>query len=88
MIQLSMFSLPPSTVRLTPQQAAVKAEDQRRDNSAAKILDRLRAGSATNQELSLIALRFGARLDELRAQGHMIETERLQGGLFRYRLVV
>lgn len=51
-----------------------------------KILDRLRRGPATNAELSEIALRFGARLYDLRHDGHTIQCRRLGGGLTEYRL--
>lgn len=52
------------------------------------ILDRLRRGSATNQELAKIGLRYSARIHELRGQGHQIETKALKGGLTQYRLVL
>jgi hypothetical protein len=39
---------------------------------------------ATNRELSRYCQRFGARLHELRAEGHIIETEQLKNGLFTY----
>lgn len=47
-----------------------------------------RKGGATNRELNFIAFRYGARLKELRDQGHSIITERVNNdGLYRYILV-
>lgn len=50
------------------------------------ILARLREGPATNADLSRIALRFGARLDEIRQAGFEIATERGEGGIYTYTL--
>jgi hypothetical protein len=50
------------------------------------LLARLRQGEATNAELSRIAMRFGARLEELRRAGFTIEAKRGDGGLFTYTL--
>ena len=53
-----------------------------------RILDRLRRGPATNAELITIAHRFGARIHELRNEGHDIRWAPVKGrpGLTRYRL--
>jgi hypothetical protein len=40
----------------------------------ARILERLQAGPATNYELAAIALRYSARIHELRKHGHAIAT--------------
>ena len=59
----------------------------RRDTQAGRILERLARGPATNVELSEIALRFGARLWDLRHEGWDIECEtRRADGLTVYRL--
>lgn len=50
-----------------------KAERKRLNRQSAEILERLRQGPASNVELMQIAQRFGARLHELRACGHVIE---------------
>lgn len=39
---------------------------------------------ATNRDLSRYCQRFGARLHELRDEGHVIETQQLKNGLFIY----
>ena len=52
-----------------------------------QIVDRLLVGPATTLELSAIALRFGARVHELRRRGFEIESKRLGGGLWLYRLI-
>lgn len=54
-------------------------------SNTAKILKLLKAnGSATNRELNTICFRYGARLHELRAEGHIILTERVKEGLYRF----
>lgn len=39
---------------------------------------------ASNRDLSRYCQRFGARLHELRDEGHVIETVRLKDGLYSY----
>lgn len=39
---------------------------------------------ATNRDLSRYCNRFGARLFDLRDEGHIIETERLKNGYYLY----
>ncbi len=41
----------------------------------------------TGEELYKIARRIGSRLFELRCAGHIISTEGIGPGLFRYRLL-
>lgn len=54
-------------------------------SNTARILKLLKAnGSATNRELNTICFRYGARLHELRQEGHLIATEQLKDGLFRF----
>lgn len=46
------------------------------------ILDRLRQGAVSNTELTTIALRYSARIKELRAAGHridIVEADQLTG---------
>lgn len=51
----------------------------------ARILKLLKAnGQATNHELSRITPRYGARLHDIRSEGHDVLTERIKEGLFRY----
>ena len=53
-----------------------------------KILDLFqRRGKVTNIELSHICLRYGARLEELRRDGFVINTERLKGAVYSYTYV-
>lgn len=47
-----------------------------------------RKQGATNRELNAIAFRYGARLKELRDQGHSIVTEKVNNdGLYLYKLI-
>lgn len=41
-------------------------------------------GSATNRELNRYCYRYGARLHDLRAEGHIILSEHIKGGLWRF----
>jgi len=41
-------------------------------------------GEATNVELNRICFRYGARIYELRREGHEILTVRESGGIFRF----
>lgn len=57
-------------------------------SSHARILKLLqKQGSATNRQLNVIAFRFGARIHDLRREGHIIRTEREHDGLFRFYYV-
>jgi len=65
----------------------IPAEERKRlGESAQKVLGRLLAGRATNVELARIALRYGARLKELRDRGHDIRIVRREAGLNVYEL--
>lgn len=64
-------------------------ENLRRLSSRDKILKALEAAGevgATNFQLTAIALRFGARIYELRGLGHFIETIHEKDGQFRFIL--
>jgi hypothetical protein len=61
-------------------------ERRRQDSSRTRILDRLTKGPATNTQLSKIALRFGARIFELRKAGHNITSSPREGGVVIYTL--
>jgi hypothetical protein len=88
--QYDNMPLPPAPDR--------KAEGERRkesvvDEKARRALNRdavlalLKQGSATNHELAEVGgNRFGARIHELRKQGHNIEIVLRNGGLTLYRL--
>lgn len=87
MTQPTLFGAVPARVTLTPQQRAFKAEEFRRDTAAGRILERLQAGPATNVDLAAIALRYSARIFELRADGHNITASpRGEGGIVVYTL--
>lgn len=68
----------------------VKAEIDRLDRNALRVLARLKEGSATNVELctkdcgGLNAVR--SRIPALRKQGWVITAERVKDGVFRYTL--
>lgn len=51
----------------------------------AKILKLLKKnGEATNYELSIICLRYSARIKDLRDEGHIIITEHVKGSKWRF----
>ena len=50
------------------------------------ILKRLRRGPATSLELLPLAVRYGARIKDLREYGFQISSERLAGGGWKYTL--
>jgi hypothetical protein len=52
----------------------------------AAILERLKLGPATNDELSRIARKYTSRISDIRAAGHKVICERAQDGLCWYRL--
>jgi hypothetical protein len=73
-----------------PLNSSVEEADKPRINGQAeRILSRLREGPATNVELSAIALRYSARLGELKAAGFDWEiTDRnRETGVNTYRLI-
>ncbi|MGX1769292.1 hypothetical protein ACWIE7_13460 [Dietzia sp. NPDC055343] len=51
-----------------------------------KLLQKKR--SATNRQLNTFSFRYGARIHDLRGEGHVIKTVREHDGLFRYYYVV
>ena len=53
----------------------------------AAILERLRAGPATNDELAKMSRKYTSRVSDLRKAGYEVECERLGGGLTQYTLV-
>lgn len=56
--------------------------------SKQRILDVLLDGRSHHmRELNAISFRYGGRLYELRREGHVIDTERIGEGEFRYRLI-
>lgn len=63
-------------------------ELERRKSNTTKILEFLEDnGEATNAQLEKIGgFRYGARIQELRKDGHSIVTTRESGGLYRYTL--
>jgi hypothetical protein len=62
-----LFALGDPQVRTDPEEAP------RLSAQCAAILDRLKRGPATNQELARIALKYTGRISDLRANGHQIE---------------
>ena len=66
--------------------AILEADSPRLNKQCLAILERLRRSPVTNTELNAIAFRYSARLFELRKAGHVIETEKRDGGLVVYTL--
>lgn len=64
----------------------VQEERPRLTGQNAAILARLQQGPATNVELAAVALKYTSRLSDVRAAGHRIVCQRLQGGVTEYRL--
>lgn len=63
------------------------SDHKRLSRQCADILAMLRRGSCTNRELAAVSLKYTSRVSDLRDAGYVIECERLDGGLTRYRLV-
>lgn len=61
-------------VQVTDSHVTSPDEQGRLQTQSARILQRLREGPASNQELSAIALRFGARLHDLRKAGYAVSV--------------
>jgi hypothetical protein len=80
--QGTLFDVPTPTPCGVPEHDRERVEAQR-----AKLLERLQRGPATSEELSRIAQRFGARIHELRKEGHMIDAKHVSGGLWLYTLI-
>lgn len=86
MTQPTLFDVPVAAPTPNP----VKAEKDRLNAAARRVLARLRQGPALNWELAKPAiggLRFGGRLKELRDAGWIIQTAQVGGGVYRYTLV-
>lgn len=64
----------------------MNTEQERRQSNTARLLAYLKENKrATNQQLNHIAgFRYGARLLELRKEGHKISTNRIKDGVFLY----
>lgn len=74
--QLSLFDVPPSAAERQRERDAETRDTQRR-----RVLDLLRAGPKTGNELDRkVGRRFGARIHELRKHGFEIETRRIENG--------
>ena len=61
-------------------------EPSRNSRNKTAVLKRLERGPATNIELNAICFRYGARIFELRKEGHDIAKTRTAPGLFVYTL--
>lgn len=74
--QLSLFEAGKSAAERQRERDAESRDTQRR-----RVLDLLRAGPKTGNELDRkVGRRFGARIHELRKQGFEIETRRVENG--------
>ena len=70
----------------TAHRAEVQEEADRLASAKDRVLARLRQGSATNIELNAICYRYGARLLELKREGHPWVKESEGRGVYRYML--
>lgn len=84
MAQLTLFDSPRKLSPTDPHVAAADAPRLSGQNAA--ILERLRRGPATNDELIRISRKYTSRTSDLRKHGFKITCERLDGGLTPYRL--
>ena len=58
-----------------------------KESQTKRILKLLREkGTVTNVELNRICFRYGARIYELRKDGHVIVTNRVREGVFEFTL--
>lgn len=74
--QANLFDPPATTgIKVNPS-VTEKPERKRLSNQHMKILERLRCGEATNAQLSVVALRYSARIEELRRAGYVIAIVR------------
>lgn len=61
-------------------------EKVRRRSAKERILEQFQfAITLTNVQLNEICYRYGARIHELRKEGHVIEKHRVDSGLYAYR---
>jgi hypothetical protein len=82
--QLSLFDPQPT---LSPRDPNTDPQDEQRLTGQNKlVLDALKDGPKTNQQLAFFSLKYTSRISDLRAAGYVVECERLQGGLTLYRL--
>lgn len=86
--QQTMFGVWNATPPEPQPELVPPAEQARRLTSRDKVLAYLEQhGTATNLELNGICFRYGARLQELRAEGYLITKAHAGGGVWRYTLV-
>lgn len=82
LMQLELFNVP-----VPPADPNVHPDDALRlSGQNAAILERLKAGPATNRELYGICLRPSARIYDLKQRGYEIKSERIEGGLWMFTL--
>lgn len=63
-------------------------DSSRLDSQCTRMLERLKAGPATNIELNAISLKYTSRISDLRKLGHDIpEPEKRTNGVTVYRLM-
>ena len=77
--------LVPETVRTTDPNV-IEEDKPRLVGQNKTILEMLKRGPVTNDELAGIARKYTSRLSDLRKHGYVIECERLGGGLTKYEL--
>ena len=76
-----------STVYPTDHKLYDPIERDAAKSASTQILHELHKGPKTNRQLSYITLRYGARIADLRAAGHNIETTKLASRLYLYEIV-
>lgn len=75
MTQAGLFDAAAQGPPAIPVNASIPTvESPRLSRQCRLILDRLRAGNATNRELSAISLKYTGRVSDLRAAGYKIEV--------------
>lgn len=63
-------------------------DEPRLTGQNAAILERLKAGPATNAQLARLSLKYTSRISDLRKHGYDIECDRGLKGVNTYRLTV
>ena len=78
----------PASAGLVPCNSTVVPDDvPRLSDQHTAILKALTDGPKTNLQLGMICQRFGARLHELKRAGHPWLRERVDKGVYEYRLL-
>lgn len=66
---------------------AYEQDKPRLSRQTALIIETLRRGPATNDQLSRMSRKYTSRISDARAAGFVIDCERMGGGLTKYHLL-